>query len=89
MRFFALAAAASGLFTSVYAFNCASNAGTREQIAQQEHEFQAFVQNQTNLVSNIKQAASVPVYWNILYDQNNATDGNYAYVLKTLDKTDY
>jgi hypothetical protein len=100
MRFLALAVAASGLLTSAYAdpnsftysgAPCGSDAGTREHIARQEHEFQAFVQNQASAGNDTltKRAANVAVYWNIIYDQNNANDGNYKYVPEILDGIAY
>jgi hypothetical protein len=99
MRFFALAAAASSLFTSSHAASnpltsahafCGSNAGTREQIARQEHVFQSFVQNHWTTAGNdslTKRAASIAVYWNLIFDQNNPSDGNYRYVLKNIRRS--
>jgi hypothetical protein len=63
MRFFALTVAAFSLFTHSNA-PCGSDAGTREQIARQEHHFQAFVQNQMNAGN----------------DTLTKTIGNYEYV---------
>lgn len=83
MHLIALATLASCLVSSVSAF-CGSDPGPREQVARQEHEFHAFLRNQTETnVANgnstlSKRAATVSVFWNIIFDQNNQADGNYA-----------
>ncbi|KAJ3482202.1 hypothetical protein NLI96_g7148 [Meripilus lineatus] len=74
MRLLALVTIASSLFSTVYGF-CGSNPGSKEQVAKYEEEFQASLKN---ISSNAKQAFyTVPVRWNIFFDQNNPNDGNY------------
>ncbi|KAJ3482195.1 hypothetical protein NLI96_g7147 [Meripilus lineatus] len=75
MRLLAVVTIAFSLFSTVYGF-CGSNPGSKEQVAKYEEEFQASLKN---ISTEAKQASyTVPVRWNIFYDQNNPSDGNYA-----------
>lgn len=73
------------LFTSsVYAF-CGTHGGTEEERAQVQRQLETFsIQSTVNSrfprVAGVKyENFSIPVVWNVFYDENNAVDGNITY----------
>ena len=88
MRLLALVTVATSLFSSVQAF-CGANPGTKEEVDQFEKEFQAIVAGNATMAKGVdiskrdilskRGQFTVPVYWNVLYDQSNG-EGGYSCV---------
>jgi hypothetical protein len=76
-RLITLVILASSLLTSAHEMACGSDPGSKEDIAKAEQEFQAFTAaHNSTLTSDAQTAVTIRVYWNVIYNQNNPSDGN-------------
>lgn len=79
MRILAISAATFSFISTVHSF-CASEAGSRDQLTQIQHQLSVFAANASSLPKGptINAAASIDVFWNVFYDRDDPKDGNIS-----------